>query len=270
MKNTKIEVSITSNEIAMTKKEEMWNIYRKYYTYTKESFLARIDRNNYYSFYTANGKIVGFTGLRIHRANIDGKSNLLIYFGQTVIDSEFRGKSLIPLTGAKLCMKYWKDLLFNKAYFWADSLTYKAYLVFAKTLAEYYPTYKYQTPNPIKAIFDNIGQTYYGNDYCPNSGTVKKDNIFVNDPTVKVTRKYQLDADISFFVNANPMHQQGHGLITLAPINSRNILLIMKRYIRKAITDLFTKRKTKTPSIPRPIFRESTMSYGKSNHNRIT
>ena len=127
-----------------------------------------------------------------------------MYFGQTVIKSEFRGKSLIPLTGAKLCLKYWKDLLLGNAYFWADSLTYKAYLVFAKTLDEYYPSYKYQTPKSIKDLFDNIGQKYYGDTYCPQSGTVKKDTVFVKDPTVRITRKYQLDADINFFVNAKP------------------------------------------------------------------
>ena len=56
MKNTKIEVSITSSDTAMARKEEMWNIYHKYYNYTKEEFLARFDRNNYYSFYTVEGK----------------------------------------------------------------------------------------------------------------------------------------------------------------------------------------------------------------------
>lgn len=230
---TKVKVNIVSNNLPEEIKEQMWEVYRQYYHYTKATFMQRIKKNNFYSFYTANGKIVGFTGLRINRAKVEGKRQLLIYFGQTVVHADYRGKSLIPVTGAKLCLKYWKEMLFSDVYFWADALTYKAYLVFAKTVEEIYPSRKRFMPTMIKAIVDHLGMLHYGNNYCIKTGTVHKQKVLVNDTTMRIPQKYKTDEDIRFYVQANPLFEQGHGLLTITPMNLTNIGQLFTRYIQK-------------------------------------
>lgn len=235
MNNPKIQASIVTNNFTDAVKEEMWNVYKNYYHYTKESFLARIEKNNYYSFYTLNGRIVGFTGLRISRAVIGGKKHLFIYFGQTVIDAAHRGKSLIAITGAKLYLKYWREILSSKTFFWADALTYKAYLVFAKSLEEFYPTFKERNPEHIQKVIDHIGQEHYGASYNVGLGTVCKDQILVNDPCVNIPLRYRQDPDIRFYTEANPGYTQGQGLITLAPLSGANFMKLAQRLMMKAV-----------------------------------
>ena len=70
-------------------------------------------------------------------------------------------------------------------YFWCDALTYKSYLVFAKTLHEFYPTYKIGTPTVVKQVMDFIGQTHYTDAYCPDSGNVSKPVNYVSDRSCK-------------------------------------------------------------------------------------
>ena len=235
MKNQKIQASIVTNNFSDAVKEEMWNVYRNYYHYTKESFLARIAKNNYYSFYTLNGKIVGFTGLRISRAEIDGKKHLFIYFGQTVIDAAHRGQSLIAATGARLYLKFWREILSSETFFWADALTYKAYLVFAKSLEEFYPTHQQENPEHIQKVIDHIGRENYGATYNLGLGTVRKDQMLVNDPCIHIPLKYQNDPDIRFYTQANPGYTQGHGLITLAPLSGKNFMRLANRLMMKAV-----------------------------------
>ena len=235
MSEQKIHASIVTNNFSEAIKEEMWSVYKNYYHYTKESFLARIEKNNYYSFYTRNGKIVGFTGLRISRAVIDGKKQLFIYFGQTVIDAGHRGKSLIPATGARLYLKFWREILSSDTYFWADALTYKAYLVFAKSLEEFYPNQQAENPEHIQKVIDHIGQENYGASYNIGLGTVCKDEILVNDPCVHIPLKYQNDPDIRFYTQANPGYTEGHGLITLAPLSGTNFMRLANRVMMKAV-----------------------------------
>lgn len=235
MSNPKIQVSIVSNQFSDAVKEEMWSVYRHYYHYTKESFLARIAKNNYYSMYTIDGRIVGFTGLRIGRAVIDGEKHLFIYFGQTVIDAAHRGKSLIAVTGMKLYLKFWREILSSKTYFWADTLTYKAYLVFAKSLEEYYPTRRMETPEHIRKVIGHIGQKHYGDQFNPGLGTVRKDQVLVNDPCIHIPLKYQEDPDIRFYTQANPGYTQGHGLIALAPLSGANFMRLINRLMRRAL-----------------------------------
>ncbi len=198
--------------------------------------MQRIHKNNYFSLYTANGKIIGFTGLRIDRPRIHGRRHLLIYFGQTIIDHAYRGKSLIPTTGAKLCLRYLPEMLTSKTYFWADCLTYKAYLVFAKTLEQYYPSCKEPLPNNAKSVIDFIGQQHYAETYCDATGTVRKEMVVVNDnSTTLIPMKYRQDEDIHFFTQANPLFMEGHGLITLGPVNLKNFSLLMKRLFQKVV-----------------------------------
>ena len=229
----KVSIKITGNQFSASTKEEMWNIYKKYYNYSKNSFMERVAMNNYFALYTNQGKIVGFTGLRINKVQSDKKRKLMIYFGQTVIDKQFRGKALLPITGAKLCMKYFWDLLSSEVYFWCDALSYKPYLVFAKTLADFYPTRKRNMPKSIKNLIDVIGNQHYQDSYCPESGTVLKPVHLVSDLSVCVYEKDKQDADIQFYMKANPRYTEGHGLITLAPVNFSNFNLLLKRFINK-------------------------------------
>lgn len=235
MKKAKITVSIVSNELSPAVKEEMWNVYHKYYDYSKAYFMQRMEKNNFYSLYKNGEEIVGFTGLRIDRTSVNGRKRLLIYFGQTIIDTEHRGKSLIPTTGAKLCLKYWPEMLTSKTYFWADCLTYKAYLVFAKTLEVYYPSYKNEKCQDVEAVIDFIGETHYRDTYCRATGTVQKESVVVSDPNIKIPHKYRQDPDINFYVASNPLFMEGHGLITLGPVTWKNFGNLMGRLANKVL-----------------------------------
>jgi hypothetical protein len=235
MKNSKIQVSITGNQLSEEVKEEMWQVYHKYYHYSREYFMQRIERNNYFSFYRSEGRIIGFTGLRINRTSVGQKECLLIYFGQTIIDKAFRGKALIPRTATKLCLRYWKDILLGRVYVWADALTYKAYLVFAKTIAEYYPTYKRSMPKHIKQLIQFVGVEYYGNTFNEATGTITKDQLLVNDPCTKIKLSETRDKDVRFYLEANENYTLGHGLITMAPMHLSNYLCVVARSLKKII-----------------------------------
>ena len=135
----------------------------------------------------------------------------------------------------KLIRKFWKQILFAKAWFWADALSYKAYLVFAKNLTEYYPTRQYATPQAVQEVVDFIGETHYGDSYCSKTGTVHKSVKYVADPSVSICQHDKQDPDVSFYAQANPKSQQGHGLLTLGPISARNVWRLTRRAIGKVI-----------------------------------
>lgn len=241
----KIDVVLVSQQsLSCAQKEEMWTIYHGYYHYSRSYFMERLERNTHFSLYLKEGKIGGFTGLRINQFKMDGSRKLLIYFGQTVITYAFRGQSLIPTTGIHLLKKFWKELLTHDAWFWFDALSYKAYLVPAKALKNFYPSAHENIPLEVEKLRNTVGEKYYGKNYCPQSGTVKKENNVLNDATVKIYKDDLMDVDIAFFAKVNPNHGQGHGLLTFAPINWANI----RKLVVRAITRKTLKKKKKRHS----------------------
>ncbi len=230
---TAIKVTLSTNELTPATKKEMWEVYQHYYHYPKEGFMARINRNTHYSFYKKNGKTIGFTGLRINKILLEGRPHLLVYFGQTVIDEKYRGSALLPRTALLINQKYWLSFFTHKVYFWAEALTYKAYLVFAKYLKEYYPNYQGPNPEKINQVIDFIGQEHYRDSFDPKTGTVQKDTIWVSDQTCRLLPVGKEDPDVAFYAIANPKNMDGHGLITLGPMHLSNIFNISKRILSK-------------------------------------
>ncbi|MEM6763394.1 MAG: hypothetical protein AAF655_00660 [Bacteroidota bacterium] len=235
MKRHTLSVTLQDYLLHESTKKQMWKVYSKYYHYSYEEFMKRIPSNDLYSFYLYKGEVVGFTGLRVDKAYIQGKRQLLIYFGQTVIEERFRGKSLIPVTGFKLCCKYWKAFLRSSVYMYADSLTYKAYLVFAKTVEEMYPSRKRPNTPVVNDIFHLIGNTYYKESYNEASMTIGKDRMLVDDKATCNPIQYIEDEDIRFYVEKNPLWHAGHGLLTLAPMNLENLKTLLVRMFKMAL-----------------------------------
>ncbi len=180
--HNKIHIQVCTNALQEEVISEMWNIYAPYYHYSAESFRARIQKNTHYALYWAGSKLVGFTGLRIQKTKVEGKRFLTIYFGQTVVTDGERGKGLINRTGLKIVSMFCRSFLTRRVVFWADALTYRAYLVFAKNLVDCYPAAGQLLSKPMQRLRDFLGQTNYGDRYCTNTGTVRTDWFLVRAP----------------------------------------------------------------------------------------
>ena len=211
----------------------MWDIYKGFYDYTYESFMERIETNTLYALYLKGDKICGFTGLRINHLNVDGKTQFLIYFGQTILPGGLKGKHLFPLTTAKLVLKYWKKILFSSTWVWFDALTFKAYWIPAKVTSDFYPNHAVSTPPFVKNIMSNIGRFYYGDSYCEKTHVVTKPKLFVKLAYRAIPQEFMSNADVAFYAASNPGYQEGHGLLTMIPMNLGNIAIVLGYFLKK-------------------------------------
>ncbi|MEO1260495.1 MAG: hypothetical protein AAFZ15_16990 [Bacteroidota bacterium] len=229
------------NKINNSLKNNMWDIYKKYYSYSETYFKQRITKNTHFAFFYEGKQLVGFTGLRINKIKVANKKTLLLYFGQAVIETKYRSKNLLARMSIIIGRKYFWDLLFSDGYCWCDTISFKSYLFFAKSMAEFYPTYREETPIKEELVIFNIGETFYPDSFSPMSGTVKKEKNYVNDPAAIITKRHLSSPDINFYATANPGYAQGHGLITIVPMSIKNLMHLVRKSIKKQI--LRKKRK---------------------------
>lgn len=228
-----IHVRLQDNRLPAQDIAEMWTLYKPFYHYSYENFVERISRNTHYAIYRQYGRIVGFTGLRLEKVTVANQRFFTVYFGQTVVAPEARGKGLILRTGLVLLRRYCATLLTHKLVFWADALSYRAYLVFAKNLIEYYPNVEEELPIAIRQLRDHLGTTNYKGAYCPERGTVCKHKFLVQDPRMIIHKNDLGDADVAFFAKANPYYLEGCGLLTIGPASLKNIIYMIKRARQK-------------------------------------
>lgn len=226
-------VILRQQSLTHTQKAEMWSVYRGFYHYSEAYFMERIARNTHFSLYLHEDKIVGFTGLRIDQTRVNNRSQLLMYFGQTVISRAFRGQSLIQTTALMLVLKYWKAWLTSDVWFWYDALSYKAYLASANCASEIYPSWRQPMTAMARAVRDFAGKTWYGDTYCLQSGTVSKPSNLLNDAAVTIFPADLANPDVAYFAQASPRHADGHGLLTLVPLSKANMAILIRRYWKR-------------------------------------
>jgi hypothetical protein len=214
--------------------QEMWALYQKFYCYSEEYFRERIPtRNTHFAFFYDGDSLVGFTGLRINRIKPNGKRVLLLYFGQAAIEPAYRGKNLLRRMSIKIGMKYILDLIFSNGYCWMDAVSFKSYLFFAKSMAEFYPSRHEPTPPQEREVICQIGNTYYKDAFNPALGTVEKEVNFVTDPSAVITERHLSSPDIRFYASVNPGYAQGHGLITVVPMSFKNLFHVVRTVIKR-------------------------------------
>lgn len=230
----KIKTGIVEAKDALPLKEAMWNLYNQYYEVEESSFYNRINSNDYYAIYTKGDSVVGFTGLRLRSFELEGEAVMTLYLGQTVMHSSCRGKSLLPRTCSLIFTQHFLKNPTMPIYCWCDSLTYKPFLIFSNSLKKSYPSRKEETPKKIKMLINKLGQHYYKENFKPETGTVFKQHNIIDDPSAIITEEdRRKNPDIDFFAKSNPGYTNGHGLITIAPINFTNFLFLVKKCIKK-------------------------------------
>lgn len=250
--NTSIIIKSTE-KLKSNKREEMWSVYHSFYHYSKDSFMIRFEKNTHYALYFSKNRLIGFTGLRIENPIINNKKRLLIYFGQTVVQPNFRGQSLFRRTGLRLLRKYFLSAVDSKIYFWADTLSYKAYLSFSKSVKTCYPSRNQPLTPEIQAVRNYLGDKYYGPKYCRKNGTIQKDRVLVNDHLVRVRPKALIDPDVKFFIQINPKHEIGNGLLTMAEFKPGDIVFALLRMVQKQHLRKIAQLRSMIKSYFRPL-----------------
>lgn len=215
--------------------------------------MMRFEKNTHYALYFSKTQLIGFTGLRIENPIIKHKKRLLIYFGQTVVHPKYRGQSLFRRTGLKLLRKYFLSILDSKIYFWADTLSYKAYLSFSKSVKTCYPSRLQLLTPEIQVVRDYLGNKYYGPNYCRQSGTIQKDQVLVNDHLVSIRPKALIDPDVKFFIQINPKHEIGNGLLTVAEFKPSDIGFALFRMLKKQHLRQLSQVRSMVKSYFRPL-----------------
>jgi hypothetical protein len=124
----RITSKVLKVEEVLVFRNEMWNIYTQYYQVDQAAFFDRFATNDYYAIYKKENATIGFTAFRIRPIQIGDKTYRTFYLGQSVLQKEFRGQSLIPKTCVQLSIKHFLQHPFTPIYVWCDALTYKPYL----------------------------------------------------------------------------------------------------------------------------------------------
>jgi hypothetical protein len=221
---------------------EIWNIYSLHHNVDYQEFFFRTKTQfTFIALYQSQCKasIVGFTGLRIDPITLQCGSRILtIYFGQTYVLDDYRGRQLLPWTGTLFLLKSRLKHPLLPMYIWYDAISYKSYMILARHVKEFFPRRGVSTPTIVRQIIDQMGIRHYPGQYDQTTGRVIKPSNRLKKHVARLSPKDLKDPDIEYYVRRNPGHEKGDGLICVLPGNLTN----MVHFASKAFLQSFLKK----------------------------
>jgi hypothetical protein len=182
------------------------------------------------------GTLLGMTAVRMDRTTLsDGAVVYTLYSGMSYISPACRGMRLLPRTLARYGTRLKLRHPFGNVWLWSDAISYKPYVLSARSARTLYPSRHHSTPKRVKEFMDWVGNKYYGTQYHAPSGTVRKEFNRLKEHVAPITEKELADPDIRFFAERNPGYQQGDGLLNVIPLTWANMATSTWRAIQKTI-----------------------------------
>ena len=230
---------VHSSSIAVDERREMYALLETYFSGTsrlrfeadlreKEKVILLRDGES--------GRICGFSTLMRMRAEIDGQHIEAFFSGDTIVDREFWGETLLS--------RMWGRTVFAEAdciaaerpeasiYWFLICSGYKTWRFLPVFFREFYPNADAPTPLFHQRLLDALGMQKFGDEYIPGAGIVRFANATpLRDGVAEVTEGRLRDPQVAFFVRANPGHAAGDELACLTEVSRANLTRAGRRMV---------------------------------------
>lgn len=172
----------------------------------------------------ASGRVRGFSTMMLVRAEVDGRSIAAVYSGDTIVDREHWGESILSRLWSGQAFDLASRLPEEPVYWFLLSSGYKTYRFLTTFFEEFYPTHRRETPPEARRVMEAMAQAKFPGRFDREAGVVRPENAApLRAGVADVTEKRLADPHVAYFVCANPGYARGDELVCLTELATENL-----------------------------------------------
>lgn len=222
-------------EITTTQRRQMYALLNQYFdNVTQSQFEEDLTEKEWVVLLSdsASGKIQGFSTLMRLQTMVNDQPIVAFFSGDTIIHRRYWGETELPRIWGRHVFRLAETIREARVYWFLISSGYKTYRFLPVFFREFYPTYRCQTPAPIKQTIDSLAQLKFPEEYDRETGLIRFSNaVRLSSGIAKITNLRLKDPHVAFFVDANPGHAQGDELVCLTEITPTNLTRAGRRML---------------------------------------
>jgi hypothetical protein len=182
-------------------------------------------------------RIQGFSTFMRMNARIDDRDVVAFFSGDTIIEREFWGDTLLSRMWARLVFAEADRLAAaspaTRVYWFLISSGYKTWRFMPVFFRQFFPNLETETPLDLQQIMDTLGTRKFGDEYRPEEGIVRFRNPMPLRPGVAdLTEEKLRDPQVAFFAARNPGWPNGDELVCLTEIARANLTRAGQRMVQ--------------------------------------
>ena len=212
--------------LSSRERDQMYDLMERYYSnISRIVFEQDLSEKEWCILLTdASGRVRGFSTMMLMRTVVDGRPIAAVYSGDTIIDREHWGESILSRLWSGHAFELASRIPEDPVYWLLLSSGYKTYRFLTTFFEEFYPTHHRKTPREAKRIMEALASARFPAQFDPEAGVVRPENAAPLRPGVAdVTERRLADPHVAFFVSANPGHARGDELVCLTELAIENL-----------------------------------------------
>lgn len=178
-----------------------------------------------------DGALGGYLAVHIYEREIDGRMTAIVR-GETGTLRKYRGANLIGGFFAERVVRYRVAHPLRPVYLLGSLVHPSSYAQLARYADDVWPREGVETPAEILGLMETLGEAFGLDRVDPANALVRKVGWQTIDS--RGDRAYWERCDrpgVQFFLRENPGYEEGHGLLTLAPLTVGAVTRGIARYM---------------------------------------
>ncbi len=221
---------IKIRDLSFKDSESMLALMQKYFkNVTRERFYMDLKEKDLCILLTHNNEVKGFSTQVFSSLIIEKKEKLILFSGDTVIDSEYRNSFNLFISWGKLVLSTIEKQPDKNFYWILTTKGFRTYRLLSVLFSEYYPAPKINVPNKERIIIEKYCKNKFGNKFISDKLIISADNTgqILRQKDAEITESRKKNINISFFEKVNPGYIKGDELVCIVPLYKKNILPFM-------------------------------------------
>ena len=181
------------------------------------------------------GRLAGFSTQQLIPINAGGRERLVLFSGDTIIDSSAWGRPELFNASTALVSRLLAAHPNADMYWYLISKGHRTYRFLPVLFRDFFPRRDVPIPPLVQAILDTLGQSRYPGLYEPETGIIRADEnaYWLREDLVTIGKGRAHDRHVSFFLDQNPGYLHGDELCCLAPLRMDNFTAVTRRLIQQ-------------------------------------
>jgi hypothetical protein len=215
--------------------EEMLRLFRAHFqVLDTDAFLSDLSRKQFViQILDGRDRLHGFSTITSFRTSFQGQPVGVVYSGDTIINPECWGTSILPRAWLQVVTEMAAAL--PRPLFWLLlSSGYKTYRMLPVFFRRFFPRFDEDTPAEALGLIHHLASLLAGDQFDSGKGIIR----FAHGATplkpgvAEPDERRQKDPHTAFFLDRNPGHQRGDELVCLAEVCDENLSRGGRRILR--------------------------------------
>ena len=221
------------NAVCSSDREEMWNLYRRFYAGTQRELFERDlgQKDSLLLLHDAQLRIQGFSTIAVGITDLDGEPIRFVFSGDTIVDRAHWGSQALAFTWLRYVGELKREHPELPLFWFLIVKGHRTFRYLPAFAREFYPHWERGTPARMAALMSKLARERFGAAFDDVNGVVRypESHGHLAEPFAEANEREAEREDVSFFLRRNSGYRQGDELVCLCELTAENLRPLARR-----------------------------------------